>query len=150
MSKFDQRNAKLSWIDICQRESESLVRVFLRIDNLNNYFEIFPQIYLNNNPDIFPQIPPKLFQLFKHNIQLDLWDILLLGKGPPLLSKWPRRAYKCYILLGVLWPFGPRIGCMSVGVYIDIVNIVPTIGGLYFSCSLHQYCMYNANNWGDK
>ena len=130
MSKFYQRNAKLSWIDICQRESESLVRVFLRIDNLNNYFEIFPQIYLNNNPDIFPQIPPKLFQLFKHNIQLDLWDILLLGKRPHLLPKWPRRAYKCYILLGVVWPFGPRIGRS------------------YVSWCLHGYCIYRANNWG--
>ena len=41
-------------------------------------------------------------------------------------------------------------GCVSVGVYIGIVYIVPKIGGLYVSCSLHQYCMYNANNWGDK
>ena len=36
-------------------------------------------------------------------------------------------------------PLGPEQGgCMSVGLY----------WGLYVSCSLHQYCMYRANNWG--
>ena len=37
---------------------------------------------------------------------------------------------------------------MSVGVYIDIVYIMPTTGGMYIGWSLHWYCIYHANNWG--
>ena len=62
-------------------------------------------------------------------------------------------------LLGVFGPFGPRVGsvvvcklvftlilyrlckqlggCILVGVYIGIVYIMPTIGGLYVGCCLH-------------
>ena len=41
----------------------------------------------------------------------------------------------CWVSLG---PLGPGLGgCMSVSVYIGIVYIVPTIGGLYVSSSLH-------------
>ena len=33
--------------------------------------------------------------------------------------------------MGVFGPFGPWVGdCVSVDVYIDIVYIVPTIGGM--------------------
>ena len=58
-------------------------------------------------------------------------------------------------------------GCMSVGVYIGIVYIMPTIGGICVCwwmslgpsgqgwghlCELvfsHWYCIYHANNSGD-
>ena len=37
-------------------------------------------------------------------------------------------------LLSVFGPFGPRVGgCTSVGVYIGIVYIMPTIGGICVS-----------------
>ena len=73
-------------------------------------------------------MPPKLFQLFKHNIQLDLWDILLLGKSPPppLSQNGPEghtNAIFCWVSYG---PSGPeKWGCMSVGVYKGIVYIYP-------------------------
>ena len=144
---------------MCQRESESLVHFFLLKDNLNNNFDIFPQIYLNNNPDIFfnrsdifPQIQAKIyylrFQSFKHNIQLDSWDITLLGKCPPPPSKWPveflpRRAYMCYIFrvvgcLIALWAHNRGVVCQLHWYCI----------WLYVSWCLHWYCIYCANNWG--
>ena len=47
-------------------------------------------------------------------------------------------------------PSGPGWGgCMSVDVYINIVYIVPTIGGWYVGNSLPQYCINRVNNWGN-
>ena len=63
--------------------------------------------------------------------------------------------------MGVCGPFGRRVGglggCMSVGVYIGIVYIMPTIGGICVSCWLSvgpwgpgwgdvAQCIYHYNN----
>ena len=117
MKKLEQLSVKIS-SKKCKTQPGSVKEVskrkwkswaiFLLIDNLNNYFGIFPQIYLsntpdifsryisNNKPDVFPQIyRPRYILLYIsqvipavqiYNIKLDLWDIPLFPKTDSRIS----------------------------------------------------------------